>query len=468
MATQIVINDPTSQRHVPAPAVVIVSSDANNALKSGSDGNLFVEKPESSNLVSKQPGNYVRYGSDLGVYLDGNDVLSNGKTNLLHTSDRDGRVELTAEDLKEAGIGSGDVKKEDFDDLKSDVNGVKSDVNNLKTDVNNLKTDVASLERSVNQNKSDITGLRRDVDKNSSDIADLKRDVQNVTVVSSDRKNVIVAGSDKGAYLSADDIVDVVEEAGITKVDVKDLIHTGTDPLLSVQGDKLVSGLQVRYNEADGRLDILGVHGNSIAHTTIPTAVALLKQVTIEDNPASQPAGTYIHFVFALTDGTESHVYLNVNKLAQFYSAGEGIEIAGDGTISVNREFVEEVADEAIDEELKEGGSISDAIKEAVLEGVTVVSGNAGNVLTAGTDKGAYLGKSSITNAINDEIASGNVSLVSGDADNLLKKGNDGGVFLDKADVPAAGPSSDSGNALTEGSDGKLYFKPVTDYGELA
>lgn len=522
MATQIVINDPVSQRHLAAPVIAVVSSDANNALRTGSDGNLFVQgsgggSGSTQPLVSQQPGNYATYGNDLGVYVGGQEILSNGRTNLLHLSDRDGRIELTKDDLEDAGIGGGGTIKPDVDQLKSDMSIVKSDVSTVKSDVNNVKSDVTTLRRDVDTNTrdiadlkagaTDVTQLRRDVDKNTSDISVLKNDIQNITVVSTDRNNIITVGRDGGAYLDSNDVV----------VDVHSLINSG-DPLLKAQNDKLVSGLSMRYNSTTGLVEIIGVHGSTIASTTIPTALTMLESISLVDNPAGQPAGTYIHFRFRLSDGSTSDMYLNVNKLVQAYSAGDGINIDTTGKISVNHDFVEDIVDDVIDTELGTRGKITTAVQEAVdeaVEDITIVSANRNNIITKGTDNGAmltgekivevigdsieelaveaieqaiedgkvhivsrnvnnqitvgtdggaYLAKSTIATAVKEEIDAKNINLVSTDADNLLKTGNDGRPYLDPDDVPS-GVSTDIGNALKLGSDNKPFFP--SDYGTL-
>lgn len=476
MATQIVINDPVSQRHIAAPAIAVVSSDANNALRTGSDGNLYVQGAgggSSQGLVSNEPGNYARYGNDLGVFVGGQEILSNGRTNLLHISDRDGRVELTKEDLEDAGIGGGG----------SDL---KPDVDQLKVDVREIRTDLNTIERQVEKNTNDIATLRPDVTKNTNDIADLKNDIRNITIVSSDRNNVLTVGRDGGAYLNSADI----------EIKVEDLINPG-DPLLTTRNAKLVSGLSMRYNSATGLVELIGVHGTAIASAVIPTALTMLKSINLVDNPAGQPAGTYIHFQFQLSDGSTSDMYLNVNKLAQAYSAGDGIDIDTTGKISVSHDFVEDIADDVIDTELGTRGKITTAIENAIdditvvstdLHNVikkgrddgaflsaadivdvisdefNVVSKNAGNQLTKGTDGGAMLTKQTVSDIVNDEIDSKKISLVSGDADNLLKAGTDGRPFLDPEDVPS-GVSSDINNGLTLGTDNKPFF-PL-DYGTL-
>lgn len=69
-----------------------VSSGTGNLLSVGPDGKLRVspQDVEEADPVSKQEGNYLRYGNDKGVYIDGNDILSNGDENLLiiHPTDK--------------------------------------------------------------------------------------------------------------------------------------------------------------------------------------------------------------------------------------------------------------------------------------------------------------------------------------------------------------------------------------------
>lgn len=101
--------DPSTGTYIPLPPpppMVIQLSDliypdANNA--------LFIHKKKLMvRLVSQQAGNYARYGNDHGVYIDGNDVLSNaGDANLLTISPVDGKITLTKASLAAAGITGG-------------------------------------------------------------------------------------------------------------------------------------------------------------------------------------------------------------------------------------------------------------------------------------------------------------------------------------------------------------------------
>lgn len=126
-------------------------------------------------------------------------------------------------------------------------------------------------------------------------------------------------------------------------------------------------------------------------------------------------AGTYLHFIFVLSDGTLADLYVNVTDLVDVYTAGQGISISGkvisvklgaDGGVKFDEsgnivvDFTKIVSTDE-DNALKEGadGKLS----------VTVVSANEGNLIKTGSDKGALLTKDDITDAV-EEIVSGVVT----------------------------------------------------------
>lgn len=360
-----------------------VSGKEGNALSVDEAGKLYVPKPDvppvpgDPTVVSKDAGNYIRPGTDSGAFLDGNDVLSNGGMNLLHIDGVDKKVALSKEDLTNAGF----VTDKEVDDA---IDEALEPINNS---VNKLDNRVSVIEE---------------------DVKELQKDIGDVTVVSSDSGNVISKGTDNGAMLTARAIVDVVEEAGITKIDVTKLIGPGDPLLYPVDSNTLGSKFDFYYNPITGRFDATGAYDRIIATTTIPSAVSSLENVTVEKDPAGQPAGTYLHFKFRLTDGTTTELYVNVNELANYYTAGPGIIITPDGEVKIDEPWMREAMGKAIED--------------------------------------------------------GFVNVVSKDANNLVKKGSDGGAFVDATEI-VVGPSTDEGNALTVGSDNKLYM-PL-DLGEL-
>ena len=116
-------------------------------------------------------------------------------------------------------------------------------------------------------------------------------------------------------------------------------------------------------------------------------------------------AGTYLHFIFVLSDGTLADLYIDVTDLVDVYTAGQGITITGkeisaklgaDGGVKFDEsgnivvDFTKIVSTDA-DNALKKGadGKLS----------VTVVSADEGNLIKTGSDKGALLTKDYITDA---------------------------------------------------------------------
>lgn len=73
------------------PSHFPVSAKADNAVSVEADG-LYAPEVEFTDILSKITGNYLRFGSDGGLFLDGNDVLSNEANNLIGISQVDGKI----------------------------------------------------------------------------------------------------------------------------------------------------------------------------------------------------------------------------------------------------------------------------------------------------------------------------------------------------------------------------------------
>lgn len=201
-------HNPTTNRHEPAPSghtlepgFIPVEVDANNLLKNGtnglsvkaadfvstasgnllsvgSDGKLSVNSSSlDDGLISKQDGNYVRYGSDKGVYLDGNDILSNGSANLISIHPTDKKIYLD---------------KTSIQDLLGKI--VSSDAGNIIT----TGSDGGAYLDTVTFITNLVSG---DTDNDLTVGSDGKL---KVVVVSKDAGNNITRGSDRGAHLPAD------------------------------------------------------------------------------------------------------------------------------------------------------------------------------------------------------------------------------------------------------------------------
>lgn len=131
----------------------------------------------------------------------------------------------------------------------------------------------------------------------------------------------------------------------------------------------------------------------NVAGTTISGNVSFTPQVGLK-------AGTYLHFIWAMSDNSVVDTYVDVTELIDVYTAGQGITIVGN-TISA-----------------KLGTGIKfDESGNIMVDFTNVVSTDMNNALQAGAD-----GKLS-------------VKVVSADADNVIKTGTDKGALLTGNDL---------------------------------
>lgn len=150
----------------------------------------------------------------------------------------------------------------------------------------------------------------------------------------------------------------------------------------------------------------------NVAGTTISGNVSFTPQVGLK-------AGTYLHFIWALSDNSVVDTYVDVTELIDVYTAGQGITIVGN-TISA-----------------KLGTGIKfDESGNIVVDFTNVVSTDMNNALKAGAD-----GKLS-------------VKVVSTDADNVIKTGTDKGALLTENDLKT--PVESIVNGMVDKPEGSL------------
>lgn len=157
----------------------IVSAADDNALTER-DGKLYVPDKKTP-VVSKDEDNLVIKGSDGGALLTPNDVLSNGHLNLLTIDSVDRKIILTKEDIQD------------------NIDVISADEGNLIH---------PGSDKGVYLSMKDILD-RIDFSKllssDSDNVLRLGADGKlKVVVVSADRDNLLVAGTDKGAYTPLD------------------------------------------------------------------------------------------------------------------------------------------------------------------------------------------------------------------------------------------------------------------------
>lgn len=126
----------------------------------------------------------------------------------------------------------------------------------------------------------------------------------------------------------------------------------------------------------------------NVAGTTISGNISFTPRVGLK-------AGTYLHFIWALSDNSVVDTYVDVIELIDVYTAGQGITIVGN-TISAKLGTGIKF-DKSGNIVVDFANTISSAADNAIKAGVDgklsvkVVSADAGNVIKTGTDKGALL-----------------------------------------------------------------------------
>lgn len=420
----------------------MVSATAGNLLSVGLDGKLVVEPQELPDYVSKQEGNYVRYGTDKGVYVDGNDILSNAVNNILTINPTDGKVQLTEEALKAVG-------------LDAEVTVVSKDAGNILaigTDKGAMlqAQDVALAMAGTGLTIEPGTGK---LTINPNVLAD------GTTVVDKNGKlSVRVDGFiDDKTLTATNGVVSVspqalVDNKTITVENGVLVTHAATDV---AAGDKLLyktldgaigSEFAVAYDRATGLLRVMGVNGASLGEVTILGAESVLEDVDFIVDPLGQSPGAYLLFTFRLPNGNTKELYVNMSYLSDIYKQGMGISIGADLTVSAR---------------LAVGGGLGFNVNgEMQLDGANVgsvilgemISKDAKNTIVLGSDNKLY----SAGGLQEDDIP----NLLSVQEGNALKMGLDNKLYVAET-KPAELLSATPDNTLSVGLDGKLYSAPV-------
>lgn len=139
----------------------------------------------------------------------------------------------------------------------------------------------------------------------------------------------------------------------------------------------------------------------NVAGTTISGNVSFTPQVGLK-------AGTYLHFIWALSDNSVVDTYVDVTELIDVYTAGQGITIVGN-TISAKLGTgikFDKSGNIVVDFTNTISADTNNAL-QAGADGklsVKVVSADAGNVIKTGTDKGALLTKTNLKTPVENIV----------------------------------------------------------------
>lgn len=212
--------------------------------------------------ISTDDGNELKFGTDGGMYVKGttaSDMVSAETPNFIQM-DREGK-------------------------LKVDGNSVLSNGG-----INLLTID--SVDGKITLTKENLEGV--------------------IHVVSADKDNLISAGSDGGAYLSADGIINA------------------DDPVLYANEDgKVSTSISIEYNPGNGQLSLIGKDDKVIGSAVVPSQTSALNGVYLlngkPSNTGATTAGDYHFSVQYSTDGGSSWD----DPVPATVTATKGMEAAG-------------------------------------------------------------------------------------------------------------------------------------------
>ena len=299
----------------------LISKDTDNLLKTGSDGKLLVAKTEiNANIesakteLSKNIADNTLAINKLQNQVDSVVIVSADASNLLVRGSDNG-AKVTASDLLSNGSAENLIK----------VNAVDQRLEVAKSDVQ----DVA------------------------------KAVIADSAIVSADAGNIIIKGSDKGAYLSLAALptqvsagsgiavdggrvsVNVGKGLGVNSanqlyVDTNALTTISletTEKILNLTTDNVLSAtVSAQYNTATGYLTLYGKNSQVLSSVYIPGGSSLLQSVEQVTNPTGQPAGKYFRYTFKTTEGSNV-IYVPI-PAATNLAAGNGIAVSTAGDIA--------------------------------------------------------------------------------------------------------------------------------------
>lgn len=200
--------------------------------------------------------------------------------------------------------------------------------------------------------------------------------VGEITVDTTKNTAVVHDGSTAGGHPLAKEALNVTASGGV-------LVNSGSATTLA-NDIAITLGVQISYTETTGSFILQDSAGGTIATATIPAATSLLEAVEFLTTYQEQ-SGAWLHFTFRLSSGDTEDLYVDVSSLIDTYTAGTGITVT-DHEVSVDQTWLNQYL---------------------VSVEATVVSTDADNVITAGTDGGAYLTAATIASYAAANITAG-------------------------------------------------------------
>lgn len=401
-----------------AKADGLISKDDGNKLKLGSDNGLFV----SQTVVSVDADNLVTVGSDGGAKLTPNDVLSNGDVNLLTIDPVDKKIILTKEAIqgnlpvvsqddgnlvhhgsdKGVYLSLGDILREGDVILHDDGGKVAADISmvyNQPTGVLQLigydgVTEVARV--IIPSSTSVLKGV---------ELTNGKPDVDGGETIEGDYHLTLMFRDQHGAWSDA---------VGVQVTTTKGSAGTAEYSTKLAEGGTSVSAVRAVFNGssaiAEGGSSPATVVFGDTSTVSVPFSVSgSVVSGTVSFTPqVGLKSGVYLHFIWALSDGSVVDTYVDVTELIDVYTAGKGITIVGnnisaklgtgikfDKSGNIVVDFTNVISTD-VNNALKEGSDGKLSVK--------VVSADGGNLIHTGADDGALLTEDDITGAVKNIV----------------------------------------------------------------
>lgn len=217
------------------------------------------------------------------------------------------------------------------------------------------------------------------------------------------------------------------EPLPVTVTTVQGTAGQGSGTITLPDGATSATAIRVMFNgesvEADGTTSATATFDDGSTAAVSWTVAGSTANATVNFTPQiGLIEGTYLQIIWLYQDGTVHDTFVDLSQLIDVYTAGNGIAISSN-EISVRLTSNLQFTGGAVDINLANlsANLISTDANNALKQGadsklaVKVVSGNAGNVLTTGTDAGALLTHtdlaSEVSTIVEESLASGADSL---------------------------------------------------------
>lgn len=329
----------------------LISSDANNQIKVGTDGNLFVPPAEQqtidpATLVSAEAGNTLTTAVDGKLFVPAP-----------ATPDVPTPAELISTDLGNS-ITTGT-------DGKLIAKAVSTDANNLiqRGGDNGAHIEASDIISSgTEENLLSVNAVDHRVQLPTAKINDIiEHKLGDLHIVSTDADNKLSVGSDGGAYYAGDSSADVTAGEGIkvrdgevsvvyghglavndttnklyvdeSQLELQEISVASTDKILSLSSSVLSATVSMSYNAGTGYLTLIGKNSEELSTVYMPGSTSALISVEVtNDPPAGYPAGTYFKYTYSTVSGM-STVYVQVPE-GSTVAAGNGITATTSGGVT--------------------------------------------------------------------------------------------------------------------------------------